>query len=431
MIYDVAIIGLGPAGIEFAKKSLKKGLKTVAFEKSSVGGTCLNVGCIPTKTMLSCAEVFSKMNYYNKTGILVNNNCELSYQKLCQSRNDIVTKLSTAAEKDLVQKGLELIKSKVELKITKDNVTILANNKEYTAKNTIIACGSKPLSLDLKCNCLIDSDELLQSCNFPSDILIIGSGAIGIEWARLLNSFGSKVTIVEKATSLAPLYDKDVSSRIERMLKIAKINFYKNTVVQDYNDGKAILSNKKEVNCQKILCAIGRKANLPYIHGGIPIEIYENCETNIKNLYVIGDASGIKMLAHAATFQAKALFETIYNNKKFEMPEFPSVIYGMPEIASVGIREQDIKNIDEYKIYKLPILRLPKSWCDNETEGFIKIITKNSYIEGAHIISKEASALISQICIAMKAKMSIDELKNIIFPHPTYSEGIIEALENE
>ena len=321
--------------------------------------------------------------------------------------------------------------SKVWARITKDNIIILANNIEYAAKNTIIACGSKPLSLDLKCNCLIDSDELLQSCNFPSDILIIGSGAIGIEWARLLNSFGSKVTIVEKATSLAPLYDKDVSSRIERMLKIAKINFYKNTVVQDYNDGKAILSNKKEVNCQKILCAIGRKSNLPYIHGGIPIEIYENCETNIKNLYVIGDASGIKMLAHAATFQAKALFETIYNNKKFEMPEFPSVIYGMPEIASVGIREQDIKNIDEYKIYKLPILRLPKSWCDNETEGFIKIITKNSYIEGAHIISKEASALISQICIAMKAKMSIDELKNIIFPHPTYSEGIIEALENE
>ncbi len=431
MNYDVAIIGLGPAGIEFAKESLKRGLKTIAFEKTSVGGTCLNLGCIPTKAMLACAEVFSKINVYSKSNVLPNTNLnEFSYENLCKKRNNIVLKLSTAVQKDLEQKGLEIVHQSACLSINNSLATIISNGVEYCAKNVIVATGSAPIDLNFNSNDVLNSNQILQDCVLPKSILIIGSGAIGVEWARLLNSFGTKVYVVEKAQSLAPTCDKDISTRLERIFKMSKINFYKNTTVESYSCGIARLSCGAEIPCEKILCAIGRKRILPDIVGDFSLEISKNCKTNVKNLYVAGDVSGVTMLAHAASHQARALFDELYDGIEFNMPNIPSVIYGSPEIASIGIIEQDIDDLNDYKIYKLPVSYLAKSWCDDEIDGFIKIITHNDFIVGAHIISKEASALISQIAIAMKARLKVQDLKDVIFPHPTYSEGILEALLN-
>ena len=185
----------------------------------------------------------------------------------------------------------------------------------------------------------------------------------------------------------------------------------------------------ENIICDKVLCAAGRRPVLTQIDG-VDLKINVDCTTNVNNLYVTGDAAGGKMLAHAASSQARALFNNLYKGMEYIVSDIPSVIYTTPEIASIGIREQDIDNPHEYKIVKLPISYLAKSWCDGEIDGFIKLIIKDKHIKGAHIVSKEASALIMQIAIAMKADMDTDELCDVVFAHPTYSEGIMEALNN-
>ena len=428
MKYDVAIIGLGPAGIEFAKCALKQNLSVIAFEKSFVGGTCLNLGCIPTKTMLSSAEDFCKSSFIKNQSLNVVNSQH--YSEFCKKRDSVVQKLNNAVENDLKKRGLVIIKAKACLSIDSRVAGVVANDTQYCASNVIVASGSVPMDTDLKfnSNTILSSDDLLSLSQLPKNILIVGSGAIGIEWARILNSLGVKVTIVEKAPSLAPSCDKDISSRIERMFKVSKIMYYKGVTVVDYNDSIAFLSNGEQFACDKILIAVGRKKIIPKLVSDFPLEVYQDCTSNVPNLYFIGDINNKKMLAHAAGFQAKALFDKIFNGKEFYMPEIPSVIYGTPEIASIGLNEQDIADLKDYKIYKLPVASLPKAWCDGEIDGFIKIITKDDFIVGAHIVCKEASAMISQLAIALRYGITVEQLKNVIFPHPTYSEGIIEAL---
>lgn len=431
MKYDVAIVGLGPAGIRFAQESLKFGLKTIAFEKSSVGGTCLNLGCIPTKTMLNCSEDF--LCACKVFPVSVDKNL-ISYESFLERKDKIVSKLSVAVQKELVKKGLELQNCEAKILINNSVASIIADNQVYEADKIIVATGSKPLELsglEFDSKNIISSDDLLSLKSLPDSILIVGSGAIGVEWARILNSFGCSVSVVEKAPNLLPLIDKDISARVERIFKISKIKYYKSVSLESFENKKAILSDGTEISCDMVLCAAGRKKVFPEFKNNFNLDIYDNCKTNVQNLFVIGDVSGEKMLAHAASHQAYALFNNLYNAKEFKMPDIPSVIYGSPEIASIGINEQDITDdISKYRIYKLPVSFLPKAWCDDSIDGFIKIITKNDKILGAHIVSKEASALIMQISIAMKANLSVDDLKEIIFPHPTYSEGIIEAILN-
>ncbi len=431
MKYDVAIIGLGPAGIRFAQEALKCGLKTIAFEKSSVGGTCLNLGCIPTKAMLNCSEDFLCACKVFPTSVDKN---LISYESFLEKKDKIVSKLSVAAQKELVKKGLELQNCEAKILINNSVASIIADNQVYEADKIIVATGSKPLELsglEFDSKNIISSDDLLSLKSLPDSILIVGSGAIGVEWARILNSFGCSVSVVEKAPNLLPLMDKDISARVERIFKISKIKYYKSVSLESFENKKAILSDGTEISCDMVLCAAGRKKVFPEFKNNFNLDIYDNCKTNVQNLFVIGDVSGEKMLAHAASHQAYALFNNLYNAKEFKMPDIPSVIYGSPEIASIGINEQDITDdISKYRIYKLPVSFLPKAWCDDSIDGFIKIITKNDKILGAHIVSKEASALIMQISIAMKANLSVDDLKEIIFPHPTYSEGIIEAILN-
>lgn len=436
MKYDVAIIGLGPSGIKFAQECLKKGLKTIAFEKASVGGTCLNVGCIPTKTFLSCAEAFLKLKNCTKYGIVCDNlNPNVSYESICKKKDGIVTKFSQAVAKDLTFRGLEIKNSVAKLYCKGSCATVIADNIEYQAEKIFVSTGSKPFELPafkFDSHCILSSDDMLKCQELPKSMLIIGSGAIGVEWARILNSFGVDVTVVEKAQSLLPQMDKDISSRIERMFKMSKIKFFKSATLDSFSSGVVTLSDGKKFDAQKVLCAIGRVSVLPEITDDFKLIINDDCSTNLKNVYVIGDASGKTMLAHYASYQAKALFDSVYNNKEFKQADVPSVVYGSPEIASIGVREQDIdeNELKNYKIYKLPLAFLPKSWCDDSTDGFIKIITKDDCILGAHIVSNEASALIMQISIAMKAKMKVQDLEEVIFPHPTYSEGILEAIIN-
>lgn len=397
--FDVAVVGLGPAGLKFTQLALKAGLSVICFEKNFAGGTCLNVGCIPTKSFLHDAT------------------CGTSWENTRARAEKIVKTFRSAIEKSLIAQGAKIINAEAEIL---DSNTVSAFGAQYAADRIILATGSsqaKIKGLEPDGKFLISSDDVFKLETPPKSVLIVGSGAIGIEWARIFSAFNSSVTIVEKAQSLLPSLDISISKRMERILRARKIKFFTNCAISSIEDKKVTLENGETLEPEMVLVAVGRVPSCPNLPDGV---------------FAIGDAKPVLMLAHSAEAQATALFSHLYNGKdlaKITPDEIPSVIYGTPEIASIGIKEQDIKNPENYKMYNYPLLKLAKAHCDNEIEGFIKIIaTLDGEIKGAHIISPEASSLISQIQIAMKGKLNVEDVKEIIFAHPTFSEAIKEAL---
>ena len=425
LLYDLIVVGLGPGGLRAVNIALENNMSVLAFEKEAVGGCCLNKGCIPTKAILHSSEVYKEFKNSNKLGLEVEGEIKADIQKIIDRKNKIVSSFNSAAAKELTKKGAEIIFKKAEIDF--ENLVV---NKKYKAKNIIIATGSMPFelpNLPFDGDKILSSDDVLNMNELPNSIAIIGSGAIGIEWARIFSNLGVQTTIIEKAPNLLPLMDTSIQKRMDRMFKIQRVKTYTNKTAIKFENNKLILDDNTEIEIEKILVAVGRKRVIP---NGLTIN--KDLTTNYKNVYAIGDIIATKMLAHTASMQADFVMNKILN-KKTELTEdemIPSVIYGNPEIASIGINEQDIENIEEYKIYNLPITFLPKSWCDNQTEGFIKIITKDNLIKGAHIVSSEASSLITQIQIMMKTNYKVSEIKDIVFAHPTYSEGIYETIIN-
>lgn len=406
MDYDFGIIGGGPAGYTCAMSLAQQGKKVVLFEKDKLGGTCLNRGCIPTKILLHASEIYNQTLNSQSFGIQVDPS-NFDFSKIIEKKDAIVEKIRKSLELAVKNSGVQVVYS--EAKIINPNL-ILAD-EEYKVNKIIVATGSEPKEikgLEFDKEFILSSDDVLKLNSLPKSVLIIGSGAIGIEWARIFSSFGVEVSVVELADHLAPLADIEVSKRLERIFKQKKINFYTKESVDKIENRVVTLRSGKVIEPDFILLAVGRIPN----------------EVEIENCSIIGDACGEIQLAHYAIQQglnlANGKLQTLDKNL------IPSVIYGEPEIAWVGLREQDCD--ETCQKVNLPITALGKSWCDDATDGFIKIIAKNNRIVGAHIVSKEASALIQQIVIAMQNNISIEQLKQVCFAHPTFSEGIFEAI---
>lgn len=406
--FDIGIIGGGPAGYTSAINYSKQGKSVVLFEKDELGGTCLNKGCIPTKAFLHVADLYSEISTSNNLGINVGE-ISLDYSKVVEHKNNIVQKLRKGLELTLKNLGIVVVK---EYGNPVDSTTIKTQNSEYKCEKIIIATGSKPREikgLEYDHNFIISSDDILEMTELPKSVLIVGSGAIGIEWARILSAFGVDVTIIELMDRLCPLADWEVSKRLERQFKQKKIKTYLNTSVISAANGEIKLSNNEVLNADKVLVAVGRT----------PVTI-----ENGYSLTVLGDASSEIMLAHYAISQAKEDACGILFDKSI----VPSVIYGTPEIAWIGeVSKSKEEDLNYDKRFML-ISALSKSHCDNQTDGFIKVLVKDKKIKGASIISKEASALIQQLAIAMANNLDIDDIKKVCFAHPTYSEGIVEVL---
>lgn len=407
MGFDFGIIGGGPAGYTVAMRLAKQGKKVVLFEKDKLGGTCLNNGCIPTKSMLHSSEIYKQTCNLAEYGLDVTIN-SFDFSKIIEKREKTIEKIRKSLELAVKNSGVQVVYANAELK---DLNTIVANDEEYIVNKAILATGAKPKEINnLKFDgkFILNSDDILKLETLPKSVLIVGSGAIGIEWARIFSNFGVEVSIVEMAEHLIPLADVEVSKRIERIFKQNKIKYYLNDVIENVEDTRVKLKSGEELLPEIVLVAVGRT----------PLE------TNKIPADVLGDASKQIQLAHYAISQGinYTLDKSINLNKNL----IPSVIYGTPEIAWVGLREQDCTE-DCVKI-TLPISALGKSWCDDSTEGFIKLITKDNLILGVHIISREASALIHQVLVAMQNNITVDKLKEICFAHPTYSEGVFEAL---
>ena len=432
-MFDLAVIGLGPAGLEVVDIAIRNGLKVVAFEECKLGGTCLNQGCIPTKSILHNAKLYSNINNASKFGFN-DIKADFSWQKILDRKDAIISKFNKALELALSKK-ITLINSKAELKYVDSNVQIISNNITYQAKNIIIATGSQPVEvkgLEFDHQFILNSDDMFKLSNLPQSIAIVGSGAIGLEWAKILSDFGVCVKLIEKASNLAPAMDVDIQKRVERILKTSNIDFFKNDFIQKIENKKLILKSGKELEVDTILCAVGRRANIPkIINNEMKIIVNDDYSTNIPNLYVVGDANSEILLAHAASYQAKIIMKKILFNERLEKKPVPSVIYISPEIASIGLREQDLDDISKYKIKKILIGSLAKSWCDDSSDGVVKVIIKDDLIVGAHVVSREASALISLFNIIIDKKITLSEISEMIFPHPSYSEVLLEVAKND
>ncbi len=409
--FDLGIIGGGPAGYTAAFQARSKGLSVVLFEKDKVGGVCLNRGCIPTKAILHSAELYEEMKSATELGITAEN-LSFDYSKVVERKDKIVEKLRKSLELSLKNSGVVVVNAEAKIPshtMKNGENQVFANEEIYECKKIITATGSKPRDFDglrFDHKFILSSDDILNLKTLPKSIVIIGSGAIGIEWARILSAFDVEVTIVEMADHLLPLADIEVSKRVERIFKSKKIKFYTSNGVEKIENQNVTLKSGETLTPELVLLATGRTPQ--------PIE---NCDI------CIGDACGKIQLAHFAIKQAVAEIANIEFNENL----VPSVVYGCPEIAWIGKREQDLEE-GNYKKSNILISALGKSHCDNCSDGFIKLLSQEGKIVGAHIVSKEASSLIQEITIAMQNNIAIDDLKKVCFAHPTYSEGIFECL---
>lgn len=406
--FDLGIVGGGPAGYTAALHAASLGKKVLLFEKDFIGGVCLNKGCIPTKSILKSSEVYKTISNSQEFGIITDMP-KLDYSKVIERKNKTIEKL---------RKGIELALKNAKVKVVYSEAEILDKNEikdidgnTYQCESVICAIGSSPRivkGLEFDGEFLLSSDDVLKLEVLPKNVLIIGSGAIGIEWARIFSNFGVQTSVVELASHLLPLADIEVSKRVERIFKAEKIKFYTETSVEKIEDKKVVLTNGEVLEPDCVLVAIGRTPNQV---------------NKIDGVTYIGDVAGEIQLAHFAIKQAIERVQNIDFNKDL----VPSVVYGIPEIAWVGKREQDLEGQD-YKKSNVLVSALGKAHCDGETDGFIKLLEQNEKLVGAHIVSSEASSLLQQIIIAMQNDIPVEKLKEICFAHPTYSEGIFEAL---
>lgn len=407
--FDYGIIGGGPAGYTTALYLATQGKSVVLFEKDEVGGTCLNRGCIPTKILLHVAELYQSFKTAEKFGIYADN-ITFDYEKVAEHKNKIVEKLRKSLELAIKKSGIKVVKETA--KVVSDNL-IKASGEKYSCGKIVVATGSKPRELkglEFDHKFILSSDDILNLTKLPEKMVIVGSGAIGIEFARILSAFGVEITLVELASRLVPLADWEVSKRVERQFKMKKIKFYTETSIKSIENKVVTLSNDEKIEPDCILVATGRVCA-------------DDNKYEQNNVSIIGDASAEIQLAHYAVSQAKKLVFDI----SFDKDLIPSVIYGSPEIAWVGeVEKQDADT--EFKKVVFPISALGKAHADDSIDGFIKILAKDNKIVGASIISNEASALIQQITIAIQNNISIDKLKEVCFAHPTYSEGIMEGI---
>lgn len=405
MDFEYGVIGGGPAGYTAAMNLAKQGHSVVLFEKDKLGGTCMNKGCIPTKSLLHSSEVFANLKKAEEFGI-TSDISQFDFANVVEKKDKTIEKIRKSLELAVKNSGVQTVYAQA---CIKDKNTIKTEEKEYTVGQIILAAGSKPKEikgLEFDHKFILSSDDVLNFTQLPKSVVIVGSGAIGTEWARIFTNFGSEVTIVELAEKLIPPADIEVSKRLERIYKQKKIKFYLNDYIENVVDKTVTLKSGNSITAEIILVAAGREPICPTCDG----------------IKVLGDSCGEIQLAHYAIHQAQDYTNGVPFNKKLT----PSVIYGEPEIAWVGLREQDVD--ETYQKAMLPITALGKSWCDDATDGFIKIITKDNKIVGAHVVSKEASTLIHILLLAIQMEIGVDRLKEICFAHPTYAEGIFDLV---
>lgn len=446
---DLLIIGGGPGGYVSSIYAAKKGFKVTLVEKDKLGGTCLNVGCIPTKSLVKSSLVYKEIKNSNLFGIECDN-YNINMKEVIKNKDNIVNNLLSGIDTLMNKNNIQVIKGICKFK---DDNHVEINNKIYSFNNCIIATGSKINNfININNNKILDSTKALNDTNLVKSITIIGGGVIGLEFAFIYNNLGVKVNVIECQENILNFLDEDIRKELYDICIKRGINVITNGYVneiKEINDFELNINIKHKNNIiniisNKVLLATGRIPNLDdlnlnntNIKYDKKIYVDDNLKTNIDNIYAIGDVTNIMQLAHVASHQGIYVINhllniknNLKNNKKINYYEVPNVIFTDPEIAMIGYSEDYcIKNNISYKTSKFHFSSNGKALTLHEEEGFIKLIMdKNTHkIIGGSIIGPDASNLISTLTLIIKKGLTDKEINETIFAHPTISEVIHEA----
>ena len=453
--FDVIVIGGGPGGYVCAIRSAQLGFKTACVEsRKTLGGTCLNVGCIPSKSLLSLSENYNKaQKEYNSLGI-ESAGIKLNLSKMMNNKNKSVTTLTKGVEYLFKKNKITHLKGKGSIS-SRNTVTVTDNYKKkisYKTKNIIIATGSEPTSLPgikIDEKIVVSSTGALSFDKVPKKMIVIGGGYIGLELSSVWKRLGADVTVVEFLDHIISGMDKDISTEFLKILNKQGINFKLNSKVTGINvvKSKAVVdftnnesAKRERIECDKVLVAVGRKSNIGEdiiklnikLNHQKKIQVNEKFETSIKNIYAIGDVIDKgPQLAHKAEDEGIAVAEIIAGQAgHVNYNVIPAVIYTSPEVAMVGKTEEQLKKENiKYKIGKFPFLANSRAKVNSETEGFVKIIAeeKTDKVLGVSIISAVAGSMIAELALAMEFGASAEDIARTCHAHPTHSEAVKEA----
>ena len=452
--FDLVVIGGGPGGYVCAIRAAQLGLKTACVEsRGALGGTCLNVGCIPSKSLLNLSENFHKAKKdFNQQGIEIEG-IKLNIEKMMLNKNKSIQVLTKGVEFLFKKNKVTYIKGKGVL-FSKNDIVVYENNKKtnYKTKNIVIATGSDVASLpgiEIDEKNIISSTGALSLNKVPKKLAVIGGGYIGLEMGSVWSRLGSEVTVIEYLDFITPGMDREISNEFKKILikqgikfKMgSKVNSVKNNgtkVVINYTDTKNSKDETLEVD--KVLVSVGRK---PYTEGlnltkvGVKkdnkgrIEVNKKLQTSVENIYAIGDVIKGPMLAHKAEEEGIAVAEILAGQAgHVNYDVIPGVIYTSPEVATVGKTEEQLKEENKgYKVGKFPFLANSRAKVNNETEGFVKILadSKSDKVLGVHIIGAHCGNMIAEMALAMEFGASAEDIARTCHAHPTHTEAIKEA----
>ena len=452
--FDVVVIGSGPGGYVCAIRCSQLGMKTALIEKySTLGGTCLNVGCIPSKSLLDSSHHYDDaVNHFDTHGITIEGNIKVDLEKMISRKQNVV---------DQTTKGIDYLMNKNNIKVFNGVGSFInshtikidgsSNSSEILFDNAVIATGSKPTSLPfakIDKKRIITSTEALKLKEIPKKLIVIGGGVIGLELGQVYNRLGAEVSVIEYSDTITPFMDSAISKELIRIFKKQKIKFYlshkvynvftdENNVKVEAQDNKG---NKISFEGDYCLVSVGRK---PYTNGlnlssldihtneKGQIEVNDKLQTKVKNIYAIGDVIKGPMLAHKAEEEGVMVAEIMAKQKPhINYNLIPNVIYTWPEVASVGKTEEQLNEKDiEFKKGQFPMRALGRARASMDIDGFVKILAdkKTDEILGVHIIGARAADLIAEAVTAMEFRASAEDISRMSHSHPTYAEAIKEA----
>jgi dihydrolipoamide dehydrogenase len=443
--FDIVIVGGGPGGYVAAIKAGQLGYKVAVIERENVGGVCLNWGCIPTKTLLKSAKVFEQFKHAKDYGIDVKpDSFSANFPDMVKRKDSVVRRLTGGVAALLKKNGATLIKGFGEVV---DATHVKVGEETIEAKFIILATGASVimppipgLQEGFDAGFILTSKEILDLKTLPSSLVIVGGGVIGLEFATIFNSLGTKVTVIEKQPTILTSIDEEIRGLFFKKISKDGVQIITNATVSSLGQGTVtyeVDGKTTDIKVDKVLMAVGMKPNtksfssLNLAMEKAGVQVNEHMQTSVSNVYAIGDVTGKFMLAHVASHAGLVAIDHIHgHDAKMDYRTIPSGIYTFPEIAMVGLTEQDAKaqGID-YKVSTFPVMANGKAMGENEKDGLVKIIVSKPYNEiiGVHIMASSATEMITEATLAINLEATAEELVNTIHPHPTLAEMIMEA----
>ena len=447
-MYELAIIGGGPAGYNAAHKAAVNGLSVILFEKSELGGVCLNEGCIPTKTLLYSAKLYEHAALSQKYGIF-SEGVTADYGKIADRKDKVVKKLVGAVRVKMRDAGVEVVKQEAFISgSTPQGFAVKAGDQEYEARRILLCTGSSAVvppipGINEAGDIIVTARELLSLRERPESLVIIGGGVIGMEFASFFNSLGTNVSVVEMLPEILGGMDAEQAALLRGVYAKKGVEFHLGCRVTEIKGGEVCFINPDgqpmSVTGNKILLSTGRRPNIKGyglenigVKAGRGVEVDDHMRTNVPGVYAAGDITGFSMLAHTAVREAEVAVDNMLGKDEImEYNAIPGVVYTNPEMAGAGLTEE---NAPDCAVLKLPMAYSGRFVAENERgEGQCKIIfdPKTRLVKGVHMLGNSSSEIIQTACVAISQGITVDNLYKVVFPHPTVSEIIKETLGSE